>query len=120
MKNCDVECVCDCDDVSVHDCDVECGCDCDDAFGDDCAFEVLWETDFACPQSSVMSTNSCVLRNEFVNFDLTPLTNARLTPYMIKHDDVDSQGKTTHYHYYINVCQALVYLCGGLCHGHYI
>ena len=87
---------------------------------DDCAFEVLWETDFACPQSSIMSTNSCVLRNEFVNFDLTPLTNAKLSPYTINHDDVDSQGKTTHYNYYINVCQALVYLCGGLCNGHYI
>ena len=36
MKNCDVECVCDCDDVSGHDCDVKCGCDCDEVSGHDC------------------------------------------------------------------------------------
>jgi len=86
----------------------------------ECAFEVLWETEFACPQSSIMSTNSCVLRNDFVNFDLTPLIKPKLDPYIIEHDDVDAQGKRVHYRFYINVCQALVYACGGLCHGHYI
>ena len=82
----------------------------------DCAFEVLWETDFACPQSNIMSSNSCVLKNEFVNFDLTPLTTSKLSYYVIKQDSI-SQGKTTHYRYYINVCKVLDFPCGGLYHG---
>ena len=86
----------------------------------DCAFEVLWETEFACPQSSIMSTNSCVLRNDFVNFDLTPLTADKLEPYRIEHIPADPQNPTKYFKFYINVCQALVYPCGGLCHGHHI
>ncbi|KAL9969231.1 hypothetical protein ACROYT_G021424 [Oculina patagonica] len=78
----------------------------------DCAYEVLWETVFACPQSSVMSTNSCVLINEFVNFDLTKLTAAKLTNYKV-YQDVEENHKTTHYIYYINVCKPLGYPCGG-------
>ena len=85
----------------------------------DCAFEVLWETDFACPHSSIMSTNSCVLRNEFVNFDLTPLTTAKLSYHIIKQDTVDAKGQPVHYLYYINVCKALDFDCGGLYHLHY-
>ena len=84
----------------------------------DCAFEVLWETDFACPQSSIMATNSCVLRNEFVNFDLTPLTTAKLSYHIIKQDTVDAKGQPVHYLYYINVCKALDFDCGGLYHLH--
>ena len=86
----------------------------------DCAFEVLWETDFACPHSSIMSTNSCVLRNEFVNFDLTPLTAAKLSYYIVKQDMGDSKGQPVHYLYHINVCKALDFDCGGLCYLHCI
>ena len=77
----------------------------------DCRFEVLWETDFACPQASIMSTDKCVLQNEFVNFDLTKLTADTLENYQV-HYDVMEQGKKTDYIIYMNVCKSLDFACG--------
>ncbi|XP_022790425.1 cation-independent mannose-6-phosphate receptor-like [Stylophora pistillata] len=76
-----------------------------------CAFEVLWETDYACPKHSVMETNSCVLSNEFVHFNLTKLTAAIRDDYRVYHNDTTKAGDTTQYIYYINVCHPLSFTC---------
>lgn len=78
-----------------------------------CLFEVLWETDFACPQDSVMSSNSCVLQNKFVNFDLRPLTAAIGEYYRVPYEEKGG----SRYVIYMNICKSLSFSCGsgGLC-----
>ena len=58
-----------------------------------------------------MSTDKCVLQNEFVNFDLTKLTAAKLDDYQVPYN-VMEHGKKTDYIIYINVCKSLGYSCG--------
>ena len=76
-----------------------------------CLFEVLWETDYACPQAAIMSNSSCVLQNKYVNFDLRKLTAERLSYYKVPYEEKEG-GTVTRYMVYINVCKSLVYSCG--------
>ena len=78
----------------------------------DCRFEVFWETEFACPEAKIMSTNNCTLVNKFVNFDLTKLSADSLENYKLGYD-VTEKGKKTHYIIYMNVCKPLGFPCGG-------
>ena len=73
---------------------------------------MLWETEFACPEAKIMSTNNCTLVNEFVNFDLTKLSADSLENYKLGYDVMEN-GKKTHYIIYMNVCKPLGFPCGG-------
>ncbi|EDO46654.1 predicted protein [Nematostella vectensis] len=64
-----------------------------------CLYEVFWETQFACPQETLMSNNSCVLTNDLVQFDLTPLKQDGVN-YKVYHLGADKKNYT----YFINVC----------------
>ena len=58
-----------------------------------------------------MSSDSCVLVNEYVNFDLTKLTAAKLENYKVEYNVLE-RGKKTQYIIYMNVCKSLGYSCG--------
>ena len=69
----------------------------------ECQYEILWETEFACPVNTTLQNNTgCIIRNEFVNFDLSPLAAPALSNYMV--NVTDRRGTT--YLYYINVCKS--------------
>ena len=78
-----------------------------------CAFEVLWETEFACAKSSILETTSCVLSNDSVHFNMTKLAAAKEDDYQVYYNDTRA-GSTTQYIYYINVCRRLSFPCEGL------
>jgi hypothetical protein len=70
---------------------------------DNCMYEVFWETEFACPQEQLMSNNSCILSNQFVQFDLTPLQRPNGHNYKVNGSDIKGSKM---YYYYINVCHS--------------
>lgn len=78
-----------------------------------CAFEVLWETEFACAKSSILETTSCVLSDDSVHFNMTKLAAAKEDDYQVYYNDTRA-GSTTQYIYYINVCHRLSFPCEGL------
>lgn len=78
-----------------------------------CAFEVLWETEFACAKSSILETTSCVLSDDSVHFNMTKLAAAKEDDYQVYYNDTRA-GPTTQYIYYINVCRRLSFPCEGL------
>lgn len=78
-----------------------------------CAFEVLWETEFACSKSSILETTSCVLSDDSVHFNMTKLAAAKEDDYQVYYNDTRA-GSTTQYIYYINVCRRLSFPCEGL------
>ena len=78
-----------------------------------CAFEVLWETEFACAKSSILETTSCVLSDDSVHFNMTKLAAAKEDDYQVYYNDTRA-GSTTQYIYYINVCCRLSFPCEGL------
>ena len=55
-----------------------------------------------------MSSNSCVLQNKFVNFDLRPLTAAPGDYYQVPYEEKDG----TRYVIYMNICKRLSFSCG--------
>ena len=66
---------------------------------DNCTYEVLWETEYACPEAGLMSNDSSILSNGYVDFDLTPLTKPAGHNYRVQ--DMDKK-----YIYYLNVCKS--------------
>jgi len=61
-----------------------------------CSYEIFWVTEYACAETDIMSNNSCILSNEFVDFDLTPL-QLNGQNYRVQNEK---------YVYYINVCKS--------------
>lgn len=74
-----------------------------------CRYEVLWETEHACPVND-QTSNECSIKTKDGMFDLNPLKRPAGRNYKVAYQDPKSK---TNYEYYLNICGEMTnFPCG--------